>query len=68
MLELMAGEIAEISTFLNILRAICSGHGYPARRDIDGGPRRFTEVVLNEQWINGFSTNIMHAIIWPSAV
>src|SRR5271166_2272864 len=27
------------STFLNILRAICSGHGYPTRRDIDGGPR-----------------------------
>jgi len=37
-------------------------------RDIDGGPRRFTEVVLNEQWINGFSTNIIHAIIWPSAL
>ena len=36
--------------------------------DIDGGPRRFTEVVLNEQWINGFSTNIIHAIIWPSAL
>ena len=63
MMELMAGEIAEISTFL--YQHACP---VPVKSGIDGGPRRFTEVVVNEQWINGFSTNIMHAIIWPSAV
>jgi hypothetical protein len=40
----------------------------PVKSGSDGRPRRFTEVVLNEQWINGFDTTIMHAIIWPSAV
>jgi len=60
------------SAFLDISQHF-TGHLFrpwipSSARDIDGGPRRFTEVVLNEQWINGFSTNIIHAIIWPSAL
>ena len=43
-------ELRVFSTFLNILRLICSVHGYPARRaGVDNGPQRFTEVVLNER-------------------
>ena len=38
-------EFRVFSTNLNILRSICSGHGDPARRGSDGGPRRFTAVV-----------------------
>ena len=38
-------QIPRFSTNLNILRSICSGHGDPASRGSDGGPRRFTAVV-----------------------
>ena len=40
-------ELRVSRTFLDQLRPQLSGHGYPARRaGIDGGPRRFTEIVL----------------------
>ena len=62
-------ELRVSRTFLDQLRPQLFRPWIPSSaRDIDGGPRRFTEVVLNEQWINGFSTNIIHAIIWPSAL
>jgi len=42
-------EVRVSRTFLDNLRLICSVHRYPARRGSDGGPRRFTEVVLEQQ-------------------
>src|SRR5271157_3320618 len=40
-------ELRVSHTFLYFLRSICSGHGCPAGRGIDGGPRRFIAIVLN---------------------
>ncbi len=42
-------ELRVSRTFLDFLQLICSVHGYPTRRGIDGRPRRSTEVVVNEQ-------------------